>query len=178
MEHSENTPDVLRLVEAVLFLENRPVHLKQIARIVGCEGGDVKEALRELERSYREQGSSLLVMQNEGGDYYLTVRPELYRKLGNHYDSRKKIKLSTQALETLAIVAYKQPITRAEIEKIRGVRVGHVLRSLLELELIRINGRKDVPGKPVLYGTTEKFLKFFGLLSIKDLPVLSELNGG
>lgn len=178
MEPTGTPPDVLRLVEAVLFLENRPVHVKHIARVIGCDGAEVENALHRLEEGYREHGSSLVVMQNEGGDYFLTVRQDLYRQLGSHYDARKKIKLSTQALETLAIVAYKQPITRAEIERIRGVKVGHVLRSLLELELIRITGRKDVPGKPVVYGTTEKFLKFFGLLSIKDLPVLSELDSG
>lgn len=178
MEPTQNPPDVPRLVEAVLFLENRPVHVKHIARIIGCEEAAVLSALQLLEKGYREHGSSLVVMQNEGGDYFLTVRPDLYQQLGRHYDARKKIKLSTQALETLAIIAYKQPITRAEIEKIRGVKVGHVLRSLLELELVRITGRKEVPGKPVYYGTTEKFLKFFGLLSIKDLPVLSELDSG
>jgi segregation and condensation protein B len=77
-------------------------------------------------------------------------------------------------METLAIIAYKQPITKAEIERIRGVGVGHTLRLLLEYELIKTGGRKDVPGKPVLYTTTDKFLQFFGLLSLKDLPSLSE----
>lgn len=176
--HQETGWEHIRVVEAVLFLENRPVNVKYIARIAGKETEEVREAIERLNEEYGKRGSSLQIVQNDRGDYFLTILPELYGRLRKHYDYRKKIKLSIQALETLAVIAYKQPVTRAEIEKVRGVRVGHVVRSLLELELIKIVGRKDVPGKPLLYGTTEKFLKFFGLLSIKDLPVLSELDSG
>ena len=117
-----------------------------------------------------------MLIENENGDYQLTINTELYEKLGKRYDTRKKLSLSPQALETLAIVAYKQPITRVEIEKIRGVGVEHVLRVLLDYELIRITGKKEVPGRPVLYGTTKNFLKFFGILSLRDLPSISEFE--
>ena len=89
---------------------------------------------------------------------------------------QKKVRLSSQALETLAIVAYKQPITKSEIERIRGVQVGYILKVLLEHKIIKITGKKDAPGRPLLYGTTDKFLKYFGLLSIKDLPPISEFE--
>jgi segregation and condensation protein B len=165
-----------QLIEAVLFLENGPVNIRQIARLTGSDHASIAEAVDGINGRLDEGGSALHVEKNDAGLYNLTIRPALYDALSEHYDTRKKVKLSAQALETLAIVAYRQPITKAEIERIRGVRVGHVMRILLDLELVRLRGRKDVPGKPVLYGTTEKFLKFFGLLSLDDLPELGELE--
>jgi segregation and condensation protein B len=179
VDYSDNnvSPDLVKLVEAIMFLENRPVKIGYIARIAHEETDQVLLALDELERIFAERDSALQVVRREG-EASLSVRSELYRNLGPQYDYRKKVKLSKQALETLAIIAYRQPITRVEIEKLRGVRVGHLIRSLLELNLIRITGRKDVVGKPVTYGTTDKFLKFFSLLSLEDLPTLSDLEEG
>ncbi len=173
MEHVADR-ETLQLVEALLFLENGPVNISYISRITGKKKDSVQIAIAELVKRLRTSESVLTITQNERGDFHLTISPALYEKLGKYYDMRRKIRLSPQALETLAIVAYKQPITRVEIEKIRGVGVGHTLKLLLEYDLIRVSGRKDVPRKPVLYATTVKFLQFFGLLSIKDLPSLSE----
>jgi segregation and condensation protein B len=166
----------LQLVEALLFLENGPVNIKHIVKVIGESRETITEAISIIKQKLLARDSSLVVIENENGDFQLTINPELYEKLGKRYDTRKKLSLSPQALETLAIVAYKQPITRVEIEKIRGVGVEHVLRVLLDYELIRITGRKDVPGRPVLYGTTKSFLKFFGILSLRDLPSISEFE--
>jgi segregation and condensation protein B len=172
----EHDMDCVGLVEALLFLENGPVNIGYIAKVTGETKQRVKEAISTIRENLRQIESSLVLVENENGDFQLTINSELYEKLGKRYDTRKKLSLSPQALETLAIVAYKQPITRVEIEKIRGVGVEHVLRVLLEYELIRIKGRKDVPGRPVLYGTTRNFLKFFGILSLRDLPSISEFE--
>ncbi len=164
----------VQLIEALLFLENRPVNVKYIAQITGTNREAVEHAIDELGKRLKDSQSSLYIAKNESGEYYLTIQPALYDELAEHYDTRKKLRLSTQALETLAIIAYKQPVTRVEIERIRGVAVGHVIRTLLEYQLIRVTGRKNVPGRPVLYGTTAKFLQYFGLLSLKDLPAPGE----
>lgn len=165
-----------QMVEALLFLENRPVNIHYISKIVGKSRKEVRECISRISERLRKAGSAIIITENENADYHMTIAPSLYEFLGKYYDSRKKMRLSTQALETLAIIAYRQPVTRIEIEKIRGVHVGHIIRNLLEHKLIKILGRKDVPGKPVLYGTTDTFLKYFGLLSLKDLPPVSEFE--
>ena len=166
----------VQLIEALLFLENGPVNIKYIAKVTGETRETIRKAVSVIRDRLQQHESSLVIIENENGDYQLTINSELYERLGNRYDTRKKLSLSPQALETLAIVAYKQPITRVEIEKIRGVGVEHVLHVLLNYELIRITGRKEVPGRPVLYGTTKSFLKFFGILSLRDLPSISEFE--
>ena len=136
----------------------------------------MQKSLDDLKEGLARAGSALAIESNDSGDYHLTVSQELYESLDRYYKIQKKVRLSTQALETLAIIAYKQPITKVEIERIRGVQVGHILKVLLEHEIIRISGRKDAPGKPLLYRTTDKFLKYFGLLSLKDLPPITEFE--
>ena len=165
-----------RIVEAVLFLENKPINLKKIMSISGLKKEDVLDSIEKINRRLSRHKSALTIVKNKEGDFHLTVNVELYDILKDHYDARKKIKLSQQAIETLAIIAYKQPVTKVEIESIRGVQVGYILRQLLDYGLIKIVGRKNVPGKPMLYGTTDKFLKFFGLLSLKDLPPIEEFE--
>ena len=174
----EDTKDVstVQLIEALLFLENGPVNIQYISKVTGEKKETIRDAISQIMKRFRSSESSLIIVENDKGDYQLTIIPELYEKLGNRYDTRKKLSLSPQALETLAIIAYKQPITRAEIEKIRGVGVEHVLRILLVHDLIRITGRKDAPGRPALYNTTKNFLKFFGILSLRDLPSISEFD--
>ncbi len=164
------------MVEALLFLENRPTNISYISKITGKSKEIITNSITKLKTRLRDSESSLIIAENDNGDFYLTISPLLYGYLGKHYNVRKKVRLSPQALETLAIIAYKQPITKIEIEKIRGVQVGYILRVLLEFEVIRIVGKKDAPGKPTLYGTTDKFLKYFGLLSIKDLPPITEFD--
>jgi len=165
-----------QLVEAILFLENKPVNIKRIKDVSNINKREIPIIIDNINKKYDKMCSSLVVIQNESGDYYLTVKSELYNLLGKHYDTRRGLKLSQQAIETLAIIAYKQPITKTEIEQIRGVQVDYIIKQLLEYGLIRITGRKRVPGKPIIYGTTNKFLKYFGLLSLKDLPPIEEFD--
>jgi len=173
----QNRPiPTLQLVEALLFLENRPVNINYISKILNRDREEIIKCISILKEKLKQAESSLIIIENETEDYHLTISPEYYGYLEKYYDTRKKSRLSIQALETLAIIAYKQPITRAEIEKIRGVQVGYILKILLENELITFAGRKNAPGRPVLYGTTDKFLKYFGLLSLKDLPPIEEFE--
>ena len=164
------------LIEALLFLENRPVNIKYITKVTKTNREVVNESIADLKNRFNESGSSLVIEENDRGDFHLTISPNLYDHLAEYYNVQKKVRLSSQALETLAIVAYKQPITRSEIERIRGVQVDYILKVLLEHKIIKITGKKDAPGKPLLYGTTGKFLNYFGLLSIKDLPPISEFE--
>jgi segregation and condensation protein B len=172
---SENV-ETVQFIEALLFLENRPVNIKYISKLSGKSDKEIKNSLIVLQKKLSRMESSLIVTENDKGDYHLTISPLQYNKLFKYYDRRKKTRLSNQALETLAIIAYKQPITRVEIENIRGVQVSHIIRVLLENKLVRFMGKKDSPGKPMLYGTTDNFLKYFGLLNIKDLPPISEFE--
>ena len=171
-----NDPDTSQLIEALLFLENRPVNIRYMEKVVGKSREEIREHIARISERYSRGGSAICITENENADFQMTISSQLYEHLGKYYDSRKKMRLSSQAIETLAIIAYKQPITRVEMEKIRGVQVGHILRILLEHRLIKTLGRKDVPGRPVLYGTTDTFLKYFGLLSLKDLPPISEFE--
>ena len=171
----KNTNDE-KLVEAVLFLENKPVNINKIKEITKLNKSDIPSLIKNINERLNKVGSSLVIIKNDAGDYHLTVKKELYDILKDHYDNRKNLKLSQQAIETLAIVAYKQPITKVEIEQIRGVQVDYILKQLLEYGFIKIVGRKKVPGKPIIYGTTDKFLKYFGLLSLKDLPPIEEFD--
>lgn len=166
----------IQLVEALLFLENRPVNITYISRLTGLDRNTVKQSINEIKTRLETTSSSLTITSNDSGDVQLTIRKELYQQLGKYYDTRRKLRLSPQALETLAIIAYKQPVTRVEIEKLRGVNVGYILKILMEMQLICIKGKKDAPGKPILYGTTDKFLRYFGLHSIRDLPPLEEFD--
>ena len=168
--------ETVQLIEALLFLENRPVNIQYISKISGESKDVIQDSVKSLMKRLKSIGSSLIVTENDRGDYHLTISPLLYAHLNEYYDSRKKMRLSTAALETMAIIAYKQPITRVEIEKIRGVHIAHILKVLLEHKLIRFMGKKESPGRPILYGTTDYFLKFFGLLNIKDLPPISEFE--
>lgn len=172
----EKDKNIIPLVEALLFLENRPVNIGYISKVIGKNKIIIRNSIAELGKKLKESGSSLEIIENGRDDFHLTISPTYYQYLGNYYDVRKKFHLSKQSLETLAIVAYRQPVTKVEIEKIRGVQVGHTMKVLLEQGLIRIVGRKNTPGKPVLYSTTDKFLKCFGLLSLNDLPPIDEFD--
>ncbi len=127
----------------MLFLENRPVNIKYISKLSGQCEEDIKNNIKLLQNRLNSIESSLIITKNDKGDYHLTISPLQYNKLFKYYDTRKKTRLSTQALETLAIIAYKQPITRVEIESIRGVQVSHIIKVLLENKLVRFMGKKD-----------------------------------
>ncbi|MDR1909325.1 MAG: SMC-Scp complex subunit ScpB [Spirochaetaceae bacterium] len=161
------------LVEAILYLEADPVDTALLSRVSGLGKDAVEKALEALAERCARPDSGMELSRLAGG-VMLSPKKEYWDVLREHYGKRNENRLSRAALETLSIIAYSQPITRSEIEAIRGVQADNMIRLLLERQLIREAGKKDVPGKPVLYGTTREFLKLFRLESIADLPKLSE----
>ncbi|MCQ2613161.1 MAG: SMC-Scp complex subunit ScpB [Treponemataceae bacterium] len=161
------------LVEAILFLESEPLTEDAIAEISLLAKDIVQMALETLKERYSQESCGLELVQITGG-WVLMPKKDLWQYLKERYGRKNEGKLSKSALETLSIIAYSQPITRSEIEAIRGVSADNMVRLLLERNLIRETGRKDIPGKPIQYGTTKEFLKFFRLNSIADLPKLDE----
>lgn len=161
---------VTGLMEAVLFAAGNPMSVREIAHIMEMGVLETQNTLTRLQAELDERQSGLTLRQVAGG-YQLATRPEAYRtveRLSQVVDR----KISAPTMETLSIVAFKQPITKAEIENIRGVRVERALQKLLELELIAEVGRKPVLGRPILYGTTDTFLRCFGINTLEDLPEL------
>jgi segregation and condensation protein B len=161
------------LVEAVLFLENDPLEIERLAKITQLNEDAVTVALEQLHARYSRPDSGL-ELSEVGGGFSLIPRRDLMLSLRHHYGRKTDEKMSRAALETLSIVAYSQPVTRVEIDSIRGVNSTGTLKVLIDREFIRETGRKDTPGRPVQYGTTKEFLQLFGLASIADLPKLDE----
>jgi segregation and condensation protein B len=162
------------VVEAVLFSTDAPLSSGKIAQILGIgTAGDVKRHIESLNRRYTESGSAFRIDEIAGGFQMFTL-PDYNPWIAKMHRARAESRLSQAALETLAIVAYKQPIMRADIEAIRGVAVGDMLVRLRDMKLIKIVGRAEELGRPLLYGTTKRFLEVFGLSSLADLPKLEE----
>ena len=162
-------------VEAVLISVDRPISGAKIAQTLGLESAKaVAEAVETLNESYTKQDRSFRIEELAGGYQILTL-PNFKQTVAALHKTRADQKLSPAALETLAIIAYKQPIMRAEIEAIRGVASGEMIRSLMDKHLVKIVGRAEELGRPMLYGTTKTFLEVFGLASLKDLPKAEEL---
>jgi segregation and condensation protein B len=167
-------PELTPLVEALIFAADGPIKAERMAEALETDQDDIMSAIKALEEDYAEQPRGFFLQEVAGG-YQLRTRPEyadFLRKLGHS----RPFKFSRPALETLAIIAYRQPVTRAEIEYLRGVDSGSVLKTLLEKHLVRILGKKDVPGKPMIYGTTREFLELFGLPDLSSLPTLQEFS--
>ncbi len=169
------------ILESLLFVSTEPLVLDQLFRVLALEGqepvdrGQVLMILQKLQEEYREMGRGLQLVEVAGG-YQLTTRPEHAPWIKQLHTVRTASRLSRPALETLAIVTYRQPVTTPEIEAIRGVDCSGVLRTLLERRLIKIVGRKEAVGKPMLYGTTQEFLQHFGLRELSELPPLKDLE--
>ena len=161
------------LIEAILFLEAEAVDEAGLSRISGLSAEAVKTALEKLKGRYAAQDCGF-DLQIISGRYMISPKKVLWEILKERYGKKNENRLSRAAMETLSIVAYSQPITRAEVEAIRGTQADNMIRLLDEKKLIKVIGKKDVPGKPVQYGTTREFLKVFGLASIADLPKLDE----
>ena len=170
---ANNTAINAALIETILYMESDPIDENLLSRISGLSKEDVKKALESLTSRMNESDSGLEIIFI-GGGVMLSPKKEYWDNLKDHYGKRNESRLSRAAMETLSIIAYSQPITRAEIKDIRGVEPDNMIRFLVEKELIREMGKKDVPGKPVQYGTTREFLKVFRLNSIADLPKLNE----
>jgi segregation and condensation protein B len=169
-------PDTLDgRVEAVLMSVERAMSAAKLAEAVGAGGARaVQEAIERLNDFYEQSGRSFRIEQVAGGFQILTL-PEHRDVVAAVHRTKSDNKLSPAALETLAIIAYKQPIMRAQIETIRGVASGEVIRALMDRHLVKIVGRAEEVGRPMLYGTTKTFLELFGLASLKDLPSAQEL---
>lgn len=164
-----------RIVEALVLSSPEPISAARLAEIIPyCEAGEVKDLVNELNTEYAEQDRSFEIWEVAGG-FQIRTRAEFSGYL-QKLQKERALRLSQAALETLAIIAYRQPVTRAEIEDVRGVDAGATVKSLLERHLIRIAGQREVPGRPMLYGTTRRFLEIFGLESLKNLPTLRELD--
>ncbi|MBR5579876.1 MAG: SMC-Scp complex subunit ScpB [Treponema sp.] len=161
------------LIEAILFLESEPQSEQSLARISEFSEDVVKLVLERLKEKYAAEDSGIELVQI-GGGWSLAPKKDLWNYLKERYGKKNEGKLSRAAMETLAIIAYSQPITRAEIEALRGVSADNMIRILVERNLIKEVGRKDIPGKPIQFGTTKDFLQLFQLNSIADLPKLDE----
>lgn len=165
-----------RIIEALLFASPEPLTIARIRSIVpGLEKQQVVEAINSLRQEYAGESRSFQIVEI-GGGFQLTTKPDYAVWVGKLFEERSRQKLSRAALETLAIIAYKQPVMRSTIESIRGVNVDGVLRTLMERDLVRIVGRGEGPGRPLLFGTTRQFLIRFGLNRLSDLPKIEEIE--
>ncbi len=167
---TELPPVDLGKLEALLFSTHHPLTAGKLAELLELEATKpVRAAIKALNEQYDSSGRAFRIEQVAGG-YQLLTLPEYGETLKRFHQREIDAKLTKAALETLAIVAYKQPILRVDVEAIRGVACGETIRSLMEKHLVKIAGRAEEPGRPILYGTTKRFLELFGLNSLKDLP--------
>lgn len=168
--------DLKNILEALLFVSGDPLTISRIRQVLPeVNPGEVREAMKALSEEYEARGGGFYLME-VGGGFQLRTRP-VYKKWIKSLTRTPSLRLSRQALETLAIIAWNQPIIRSDIEHIRGVDSGGVLRQLLERKLIRVVGRKEIPGRPLIYGTTRQFLEMFELKDLRDLPTPREIEG-
>lgn len=169
--------DMEAVIEAVLFVANDPVTRERLADIFGeSEQDEARQAVESVVQRYQERSESGILIDEVAGGLRLVSRPDLHDYLRKFFEVSSANKLSMPALETLAIVAYRQPVTAPEIQELRSVNSSGVLKTLLERRLVRIAGRKEVVGKPFLYATTREFLLHFGLRSLKELPPLEQFE--
>jgi segregation and condensation protein B len=162
-------------LEAVLFTSDDPLPLNKLKDVVDAKADEVKEALAQLKADYDATGRAFALEEIAGG-YQLLTRPQHADIIAKLKKAKADRKLSAAALETLAIIAYKQPIKRVDLEAIRGAASSELIRALMERNLVKIAGREDVPGSPLQYGTTKDFLDTFGLKALEDLPRPEEVK--
>lgn len=163
------------IVESIIFAADSPLSLDRMCEMLHeFKREDIKTALVELGRFHEGRSGGFRLVEVAGGWQFRTC--SVYQQYVTRHIKTKSIKFSPSALETLAIVAYRQPVTRTEVEYLRGVDSGGVLRTLLEKKLVRILGKKDIPGRPLIYGTSKEFLEIFGLKDLKGLPTIKEIQ--
>lgn len=168
--------EIKQVLEALIFVSDKPLTVFQIREVAGgVSEQDIRQAISELNQEYESTNRSFVIQEVAGG-FRMATRPELAPWLKSFYKVKVKERLTRPSLETLAIIAYKQPVTKPEIEAIRGVNTDGVIATLLERNLLKIAGRKDSPGRPLLYATTDEFLAHFGLGGISDMPKLPEVQ--
>lgn len=164
-----------RVLEGILFAMGNSVELEKLAAALGEEEGVVADVLDDLSKRYETEKRGIRIIRLEQA-YQMCTASEIYEYLVLIAKQPKKLHLTDVLLETLSIVAYKQPVTKAEIEKIRGVSCGHVISKLIDYKLIEEIGRLDAPGRPMLFGTTEDFLRAFGVNSLEELPTINPVQ--
>ena len=172
-----DSQQVKPVLEALLFVSEKPLMIEQAREVLGAETepAEVRRLLLELGKDFERDGRGLRIVEVAEG-FQMVTDPALVAHISRLNRKIRTVRLTKPSLETLAIIAYRQPATRVEIEQIRGVDVGGVLETLLKLNMIRVTGRKEVVGRPILYGTTREFLEHFGLRDLDGLPSLEELK--
>lgn len=163
------------VIEAILFTMGESVEISRLAAVLETDKKEVKEILEEMQKRYEAEERGITLMQFEDS-VQLSTKPRLYEYLIKIAKTPRRMVLTDTVIETLSIIAYKQPVTRLEIERIRGVNCDHAINKLLEYDLITELGRLDAPGRPLLFGTTEQFLRCFGVKSLEELPELTTLQ--
>lgn len=158
-----------------MFASDSPLTIKDMREAIGVDANEIKNVVDELKKEYDDQSRSFKICEVAAG-YQVITRPVYASWLKKLVKGKYEARFSGPSLETLAIIAYKQPVTRLEVESIRGVNSDGVVTTLTDKGLIKITGRKDVPGRPFVYGTTKKFLEHFGLNSLEDLPSMEEFT--
>lgn len=157
-------------IEALIFASERPIAIEQMRNALdNMEPTEIRKTIEELKAEYAESNRGISIVEIAGG-FQMIASPNFVPFLKKLYKGRRAERLSKPALETLAIIAYKQPVTRLEIELLRNVNIDGVMKHLLDKNLIRISGRKKAPGRPFVFGTTRQFLEYFGLKSLEELP--------
>ena len=164
------------VIEALLFASDKPLPIEQIRNVLdNLEGTEIRKAIEELKAEYERANRGMRINEVAGG-FQMATAANFAPFLKKLYKERRTERLSKPALETLAIIAYKQPVTRLQIESLRNVNVDGVMKNLLDKNLIRIAGRKKAPGSPYVFGTTRQFLEYFGLKSLEGLPKIEEFS--
>ena len=166
----------IAFIESILFVSKEPVEAEQIMSFLNLKRvEDFEKIISRMEEEYKNNGRGI-VLKRSGGGLQLSTKPEMYDFLKDFFTIKISSRLTVPSLETLAIVAYKQPVTIAEVSDLRGVNSIGPIKSLLQKKLLKISGRKKVPGLPLLYSTTKEFLLYFGLNDLSELPSLEELT--
>lgn len=168
-----NIKELEAVIEAILFTMGEAVEVERIAAAVEHDEDTIRRLIRNMMTRYEESDRGIHIIELDGS-FQLCTRPEMYEYLIKVAHVPKRHVLTDVMLETLSIIAYKQPITRLEIEKIRGVKCDHAVNKLIEYNLICEAGRLDAPGRPILFATTEEFLRYFGIESLEELPILNQ----
>ena len=168
-----NIKELEAVIEAILFTMGEAVEVERIAAAVEHDEDTIRRLIRNMMTRYEESDRGIHIIELDGS-FQLCTRPEMYEYLIKVAHVPKKHVLTDVMLDTLSIIAYKQPITRLEIEKIRGVQGDHAVNTLIEYNLICEAGRLDAPGRPILFATTEEFLRYFGIESLDELPILNQ----
>lgn len=163
------------IIEAILFAMGESVEISKLAEIIELDVKSTKKLLKEMEERYQQEDRGIFLTQFENA-VQLCTKAEMYEYLIKIAKAPRKMTLTDTVLETLSIIAYKQPVTRVEIERVRGVSCDHAINKLLEYDLIMELGRLDAPGRPLLFGTTEQFLRCFGVKSLEELPELNPVQ--